>query len=63
MNPGDRLRSQVEQELREIVSPPSTPLLALDSMYLYHMGFADRDGNPVERPTGKYMRPLLCLAM
>jgi len=63
MNPGDKLRSQVEQELHAILSEGSTPLLELDSMYRYHMGFCDRDGKPVDLPKGKYMRPVLCLAM
>ncbi len=63
MNSGDKFRSQVEQELREIVVRGSAPLLELDSMYLYHMGFCDRDGKPVDLPKGKYMRPVLCLAM
>lgn len=63
MNSGDKLRSEVEQELREILVKGSTPLFGLTSMYLYHMGFCDREGNLVELPTGKYLRPLLCLAM
>lgn len=63
MKPGDKLRSQVEQEVREILMKGSTPLLGLNTMYLYHMGFCDRDGNPVDLPKGKYLRPLLCLAM
>ncbi len=32
-------------------------------MYRYHMGFCDREGEPVDLPKGKYMRPVLCLAM
>jgi len=63
MGSGDKLRSQVEQELREILVRGSAPLMGLNTMYLYHMGFCDRDGNPVDLPKGKYLRPLLCLAM
>lgn len=63
MDSGEKLRFEVEQELREILVRGSTPLFGLTSMYLYHMGFCDREGNLVELPTGKYLRPLLCLAM
>ncbi|KKM06831.1 hypothetical protein LCGC14_1740040 [marine sediment metagenome] len=63
MNPGDKLRLQVEEEMLAILSKGSTPLLELESMYRYHMGFCDRDGKPVDVPKGKYMRPVLCLAM
>ena len=63
MNPGDELRAQVEQELRHILWEGGTPLSELNCMYLYHMGFCDRSGKPVDLPRGKYLRPVLCLAM
>ena len=63
MNPGDELRAQVEQELRHILWEGGTPLSELNCMYLYHMGFCDRSGKPLDLPRGKYLRPVLCLAM
>ena len=59
----DGFRSQVEQELREIVTKGSTPLLDLDTMLAYHMGFSDQYGNRQDSARGKYMRPLFCLAI
>ena len=59
----DGFRPQIERELREVVVKGSAPLLGLTSMYAYHMGFCDREGNLVELLGGKYLRPLLCLAM
>ncbi|MBA7616262.1 hypothetical protein ES703_23558 [subsurface metagenome] len=59
----DGFRSQIEQELREIVTKGSTPLLDLDTMLAYHMGFSDQYGNLQDSARGKYMRPLFCLAI
>jgi len=63
MNPGDEFRAQVEQELRDILIEGGTPLDDLERMYLYHMGFCDQNGKPVDLPRGKYLRPVLCLTM
>ncbi|GAH42784.1 unnamed protein product, partial [marine sediment metagenome] len=54
---------KVEDELRLIVQKGSTPLLGLDTMSAYHMGFCDRDGKPASSSKGKYLRPLFCIAM
>lgn len=59
----DHFRPQIEAEIREIVYEGRSPLLGLDVMYCYHMGLCDRDGNPQDLPKGKYLRPLMCLAM
>ena len=59
----DSFRPQIEAEIREIVHKGRSPLLGLDVMYCYHMGLCDRDGNPQDLPKGKYLRPILCLAM
>ncbi|MBA7700620.1 hypothetical protein ES703_109340 [subsurface metagenome] len=63
MNILDGYRAKVEDELRLLVQKGSTPLLGLDTMNAYHMGFCDRDGNPSDSSKGKYLRPLFCLAM
>ncbi|GAJ01988.1 unnamed protein product, partial [marine sediment metagenome] len=59
----DGFRSRVEEELREILVKGSTPLLGLNTMNAYHMGFCDREGNPSNSSKGKYLRPLFCLSM
>jgi len=59
----EEYRQKVEDELKLLVQKGSTPLLALDTMNCYHLGFCDRDGNPVSGSKGKYLRPLFCLAM
>lgn len=56
-------RPQVEQELREIVTKGRPPVLELDTILAYHMGFADQYGNERDSARGKYLRPLFCLAM
>ncbi|MBA7606335.1 hypothetical protein ES703_13483 [subsurface metagenome] len=63
MNFLDEYRSKVEDELRLLVQKGSTPLLGLDTMNAYHMGFCDREGNPSNNSSGKYLRPLFCIAM
>ena len=63
MNLLEEYRPKVADELRLIVQKGSAPLLGLDTMSAYHMGFGDRDGNPVSSSKGKYLRPLFCIAM
>jgi len=63
MNILDGYRVKVEDELRLLVQKGSTPLLGLDTMNCYHMGFSDRDGKPTSSSRGKYLRPLFCIAM
>jgi len=59
----EEYRPKVADELRLIVQKGSTPLLGLNTMSAYHMGFCDRDGNPSSSSKGKYLRPLFCIAM
>jgi len=59
----EEYRPKVADELRLIVQKGSTPLLGLDTMSAYHMGFGDRDGNLMSSSKGKYLRPLFCIAM
>ena len=63
MNILDGYRAKVEDELRLLVQKGSTPLLDLNTMNCYHMGFCDRDGEPTSGSKGKYLRPLFCVAM
>ena len=63
MNILDGYRAKVEDELRLLVQKGSTPLLDLNTMNCYHMGFCDRDGKPTSSSKGKYLRPLFCVAM
>jgi len=63
MNILDGYRAKVEDELRLLVQKGSTPLLDLNTMNCYHMGFSDRDGKPTSGSKGKYLRPLFCVAM
>lgn len=63
MNILDGYRAKVEDELRLLVQKGSTPLLDLNTMNCYHMGFCDGEGNPSNDSKGKYLRPLFCIAM
>ena len=63
MNLLEEYRPKVADELRLIVQKGSTPLLGLNTMSAYHMGFCDRDGNLSSSSKGKYLRPLFCIAM
>ena len=58
----EEFRDKVEQEIREVVVKGSTPLLGLDTMNCYHMGFCDHEGNLQDQTKGKYLRPFFCLA-
>jgi len=59
----DGYRSKVEDELRLLVQKGGTPLLDLNTMNSYHMGFSDREGKTSSSSKGKYLRPLFCVAM
>lgn len=63
MNILEEYRPKVEDELRLLVQKGSTPLLGLNTMNAYHLGFCDRDGKPSSSSKGKYLRPLFCIAM
>lgn len=56
----------IEQELISVVRSAPLPLNSTDNrelltLFEYHMGWTDRDGNRVEGGTGKRLRPLLCM--
>lgn len=53
-----RYRVQIDQELREILAELQSPLY---TMLHYQLGWADEQGEPVNRPAGKALRPTLCL--
>jgi len=63
VNLSEKYRHKVEDEIRLIVQKGSTPLLGLNTMTAYHLGFLDRQGNPASNSKGKYLRPLFCIAM
>ncbi len=56
-------RTEVEEEIREVLALEGGTPHGLASLYWYHMGFSDRDGNISEWSKGKYLRPTVCLAM
>ncbi len=56
-------REKIENEIRACVKGGGTPVFGLDTMNLYHLGFCDRDGNTLPTSKGKYLRPLLCMAV
>ena len=57
------LRMKVENEIKLCLTMPTPPLLDLNTMMSYHMGFCDRDEKPLSGSKGKYLRPLFCIAM
>ncbi|MBA7695978.1 hypothetical protein ES703_104620 [subsurface metagenome] len=59
----DGFREKVENEIKLCLRIPCTPLLDLDTLMHYHMGFCDRDGKPTSVSKGKYLRPLFCITM
>jgi len=63
MNLLEKYRLEVEDELRKIVIKGRSPLLGLNSMLAYHLGFCDKDGKNRETAKGKYLRPLFCMAI
>lgn len=56
-------RERIEREIREVVKKGSTPLLELNTLNSYHLGFCDKDGKPMDGQAGKYIRPLFCLGV
>ncbi len=53
----------LEAEIGAVVAASESPLRDLYGMLRYHMGWEDRDFRPISgpRPTGKRIRPVLCL--
>ncbi len=56
-------REKVEREIRGGLGMGGSPLFGLSTMIAYHMGFADDKGNPLDSAKGKYLRPLLMMAI
>jgi geranylgeranyl diphosphate synthase type I len=54
-------RQAVEQEMRDILSSPEPAVAGMYRMMQYHMGWLDRDFQAVDAPTGKRLRPVMCL--
>jgi len=51
----------IEDELRRIVTAPAGPAQPMYQMMQYHLGWVDRDLQPVASRRGKRVRPLMCL--
>ncbi len=58
----NRFRSQIGQELREVLGMAGIHG-GIDVMLGYHMGFCNPEGTTAELPKGKYLRSALTLAM
>lgn len=56
-----RYDAPLEAELRASLRPGSSNVPELAGMLRYHMGWADASLYPTEAPSGKRVRPLLCL--
>lgn len=55
------LLPQIDAELREITRSPHHSLGTYYGMLHYHLGWADEELKPIPTPSGKRLRPLLCL--
>ncbi len=51
----------IEAGLRQVLTCPHPALVPYYDMMRYHLGWVDEAGEPVQRPAGKRLRPLLCL--
>ncbi len=51
-------RAKIDQELRALLADLDSPLY---DMLRYQLGWIDAQGNPRPQPTGKALRPTLCL--
>lgn len=63
MNLLGKFRPLIEDELRKLVVKGRPPLLDLETMLTYHLGFTDQHGKKEDAATGKYMRSLFCMAI
>ncbi len=54
----NRYRPAIENELRSQLAGQTLPLY---DMMRYHLGWLDKEGNSVDAPSGKALRPTLCL--
>ena len=52
---------QIEDEMRAILSAGDEPVRDHYNMMRYHLGWADESFQPQSYPTGKRLRPILCL--
>lgn len=53
-----RYRANIDQELREVLADHPSPLY---DMLRYQLGWIDARGSPQPQPSGKALRPTLCL--
>jgi len=52
---------QIERQLRDLLKPPCEELVPFYGMMHYHLGWVDKEFNPIKADAGKRLRPLLCL--
>ncbi len=52
---------QIEIEMRSVLNAGDAYVTEHYSMMRYHLGWADREFQPVTLPSGKRLRPILCL--
>ncbi len=53
-----RYRNQIDQELRAVLASADSSMY---DMLRYQLGWIDEQGNPLLQPSGKALRPTLCL--
>ena len=54
----ERYRSAIDAEMRSALADHASPMY---DMLRYHLGWVDRRGQPAQQPSGKALRPTLCL--
>jgi len=62
----ERFRPQIHNKIRDIIHGSSNfkwDMSGLASLYGYQMGLCDEAGHTQDLPSGKYMRPILCLSI
>jgi geranylgeranyl diphosphate synthase, type I len=52
---------QIEAEMRTVLATGDPPVAAHYGMLRYHLGWADEQLRPLTAPSGKRVRPILCL--
>lgn len=63
MDTATDFRQLVREEIKRLLVRGSPPLLGLDKMFCYHMGFCDQEGRLKDLSKGKYMRPVILTSM
>ena len=51
----------IESEMQAVLSSPADAVNPHYGMMQYHMGWLDENLSPISAPTGKRIRPMLCV--